>query len=119
VNDIEALAAALDHAEAQAMTAGDSARLAEIYDDRLVVTPPGGPPADKATVLRLVSEGMLSYRAVERAVERVAQGDELLVSVGCEHVVTLDGAEADRRYTHVWVRSGERWRLLARHASPA
>lgn len=112
------LAAILDEREAEAMGGGDALALASIWSDRLIVTPPGGLQADKTAALQLVKEGLLSYRAVERAPERVADHGDVLVSVGTERVSPSDGETEVRRYTHVWVLESKSWRLLARHASP-
>lgn len=112
------LAAALDAEEAEAMAGADALALAALWSDRLIVTPPGGPRAEKATALRLVEGGSLSYRAVERAPERIADHGDVLVSMGTEKVSPSTGETQVRRYTHVWARESKTWRLLARHASP-
>jgi ketosteroid isomerase-like protein len=115
--DNEELAADLDRQEAQAMRDRDLVALSALYSDRLVVTPPGGPVADKATVLRLVETGALAYGSVQRSAEHILDCGGLLVTVGRERVTTSGARPQSRRYSHVWAEEAGAWRLLTRHAS--
>jgi ketosteroid isomerase-like protein len=115
--DAAARAAELDRREAGAMASSDTAPLAAIWSDRLVVTPPSGPPVGKPAVLELVERGLLAHREVVREVEHVIDQGTVLVSVGLERVVPGEGLPQGRRYTHVWGRESGSWRLVARHAS--
>jgi ketosteroid isomerase-like protein len=112
------LAADLDRREALAMQDRDHVALAALYSDRLLVTPPAGPVADKATVLRLLETGVLVYDTVERSPEHVLDCGGQLVAIGSEEVTAGTQLQV-RRYTHVWADEGGTWRLLARHASAA
>jgi ketosteroid isomerase-like protein len=116
--DIKDLAADLDRQEAQAMQQRDLVALTALYSDRLLVTPPGGPVADKATVLRLVETGVLAYAEVRRNAEHVLDCGGLLVVMGSEEVIAAGHPLQARRYTHVWTDEAGIWRLLARHAGP-
>jgi catechol 2,3-dioxygenase-like lactoylglutathione lyase family enzyme len=107
----------LDRAEAAAMVAGAHGALATLWSAQLRITPPGGPTVDRSTALDLVEQGILVYRRVDRQVEHVLDQGEVLVSIGREDVVPQSGEPSSRRYTHVWAREEETWRLVARHAS--
>lgn len=110
-------AAELDRQEADAMVAGDLPALTALWSERLVVTPPAGSPADKTVALQLVERGILAYREVVRIAERVVDPGEVLVSLGSERVIPSTGEALHRRFTHVWVREAEGWKLVVRHAS--
>jgi ketosteroid isomerase-like protein len=114
---VDELAERLDTAEAQARIAPDLDALAELWADDLVITTPAGTSADKEAALRLVESGVLSFHEVERERDHVIRRDDLLITVGYEHVRTAHDRRT-HRYTHVWAESEGRWRLLARHASP-
>jgi catechol 2,3-dioxygenase-like lactoylglutathione lyase family enzyme len=109
--------AELDRAEAAAMVAGACGALATLWSAQLRITPPGGPAVDRSTALDLVEQGILAYRRVDREVEHVLDQGDVLVSIGREDVVPTSGEPSSRRYTHVWAREDDTWRLVARHAS--
>ncbi len=96
----------------------DVEALATIWGDQLVVTPPGGAPADRDTALGLVEKGVLAYQDVSREVDHVIVAGAVMVSLGRESVVEMGTKERQvRRYTHVWLGRDDDWRLISRHAS--
>lgn len=110
----------LDQREARAMVEADVATLRTIWDDRLIITPPGTAPADKDTALHLVAEGVLAYRVVRREIDHVVGLEGVMLTMGRESVSPVAGGGPQiRRYTHVWIDDDGDWRLVARHASPA
>ena len=121
---IEAEARDLDQREFDAVQRGDLATLRLLWSDDFVVTPPDNAPKDKATVLGLIERGQVAYSETARITEQVVVRDAVVVTVGHELVVpTGDRPDAGqrllRRYTHVWVREPDGWRLIARHANVA
>lgn len=69
-----------------------------------------------------VRSGRLRYTAFDRRCEVIRAYQDTVVIMGYERVTpTADspggGLCIERRFTHVWLRRAEGWRLTARHAN--
>jgi hypothetical protein len=113
---------ALDAEEASAMLAGNVTELDRLWSPDFAVNAPDNTVKAKSQVLEAVRDGRIRYSGFERTVERVDLRGEVAISMGGEVVVPKGdrpdaGQTLTRRYTHVWLRSGGRWTLVARHAN--
>jgi ketosteroid isomerase-like protein len=117
--NLEETARALDARELEAILRQDVASLARIWSEDYIVTAPDNVARDRAAVFDLVERRMIDYTETHRVVEHVRMRDGLAVSLGEETFVPAGDAPAPlhRRFTHVWVRDPEGWRLLVRHAN--
>jgi hypothetical protein len=64
----------------------------------------------------------LTYSAFSRKIEKIVFRGGIAIVMGSETVVpsgTSDdvGKEIRRRFTNIWVKSGGKWKMLARHAN--
>lgn len=112
----------LDQREAEAMAAGDADALQLLWHDDLVVNNPFNVVVTGSQVLERVRGGQLAYRHFERIQEATRVHGDTAVTMGHEVVQPADGTPlagetVTRRYTHVWLWCGDRWRLVGRHAS--
>jgi ketosteroid isomerase-like protein len=103
------------------MLAGDLDRLEQLWDDGLIMNTASNAIVTKPDVLRLLQAGQI-YRSLDRTTEIVRVIGEITIVMGQEVVVPSSGTPGGgetitRRYTHVWVRHKDQWRLAARHAS--
>jgi ketosteroid isomerase-like protein len=109
---------ALDREASRAFVDRDLARLDALFSDSLLVNSPILRVNDKRTVLELLGRGVISHHSVEVEVEAVRSHGDTVVVMGAETVRdTPDSAVLRRRYTNVWRREGNTWRLFIRHAN--
>ena len=102
------------------MLAGDTERLRSLWDDDYIVNNPFNVVVTRSQVLEMVQGGQIAYTSFERTVEATRVTGDVAVTMG--HEVVVPKGETDpvtRRYTHVWLRGGGAWQLVARHASVA
>lgn len=110
----------LDQQEAAAVLAGDFEALALLWAADMVVNNPFDRIVPAAT--GPVRTGRLRYTAFERRHEAIRAHRDTVIVMGYECVTpTADsprgGLRIERRFTHVWIRRVEGWRLAARHAN--
>ncbi|HLP03541.1 MAG TPA: nuclear transport factor 2 family protein [Opitutaceae bacterium] len=111
----------LEGREVQAVLARDGATLEELWDRNFVVHNPEGRivPAGATVLARPVFQG--ARASFVRNVESIVVQGDVAISMGSETVVPIvegrPGPEIKRRYTNVWMRKGDSWKLVARHAN--
>jgi ketosteroid isomerase-like protein len=117
----------LDRVEAVAILAGDADALDEIFaDDFIVNNLPLSTVVSRDFVLEWVRGGGFAYRSFVRTPEAVHVIGDTAITMGREVAVSSEGnpfagegETVTSRYTHVWIRRDDRWRLVARQASIA
>jgi hypothetical protein len=104
----------------QAQLTGDLAVLDRLLDDQLVFTAIDGTLASKADDLSLHRSGRLRITRVDPLDRRLLHlGATSVVSVRMDAEAVMDGVPvtAVLRYTRVWHKRPEGWRLVAGHMS--
>ncbi|HET7598658.1 MAG TPA: nuclear transport factor 2 family protein [Gemmatimonadales bacterium] len=104
----------------QAQLGNDTAALSRLLDDDLVFTGPDGAIYDKDDDLHAHHERWLRLTRLEPSDERIQQfGAIAVVSVRMEMAGSFKGAPfaGPYRYTRVWCRRREGWRVVAGHVS--
>jgi hypothetical protein len=66
--------------------------------------------------------GLIRYSRLERNVEELMVHEHVVVTLGHEVTMPVEGApmagqQVVRRFTNVWVRENDQWRMFSRHAS--
>lgn len=108
----------LEEAGREAFLARDVARLDALWSDALQVNSPINRVHSKQQVLALLQVGVIAHTALEATVDSLVRHGDLVVVMGSERVVDDPAAPPiHRRYTNVWRREGEAWRLFVRHAN--
>ena len=108
----------LEEAGRAAFLARDIARLDALWSDALQVNSPINRVHSKQQVLALLQGGVIAHTALDATVDSLVRHDDLVVVMGSERVVDDPAAPPiQRRYTNVWRREGEAWRLFLRHAN--
>ena len=121
MTDAEAIIEELDSEEAAAFLRGDAERLRHLWSPDLVVNAPHNRlMADREAMLAAVASGRLRHAELHRTVEAVRLHGDIAISMGSETVRDEQGPLAGdphrRRYTNIWRRDGDGWRIIARHA---
>jgi ketosteroid isomerase-like protein len=104
----------------QAQLTGDVATLDRLLDDGLVFTSFDGTLASKSDDLALHRSGRLRITRMEPVDRHIVHlGTTSVVSVLMNAAAIVDGAPvtADMRYTRVWHKRPEGWRVVAGHMS--
>jgi len=113
---------AFEEALRKAQLSGDVAALDRLLDDRLLFTNLDGTLASKIDDLSLHRSGRLRITKMDPVERQLLHlGDASVVSVRMQAEAVIDGAPvaATLRYTRVWHRGPQGWRLVAGHMSAA
>jgi hypothetical protein len=112
----------LEKAETVAFLKNDFEALDRIWHSRFKVNTPINRILDTSDIQGAMKAGSISYSLLERHIEELLIQDNIVISLGYELTMPADqapmaGQRVSRRYTNVWVKENEGWRMLARHAS--
>ena len=120
---VEAKVRALDNEERIAALNRDTTALARLWSDQFVANGPNNRVvADKRALLA----ALVPRSSYERQIEFVRVDGEFAFIMGLETLVAVKdapgvglvaGQPTRRRFTNVWKREGNTWRLYARHAN--
>ena len=113
----------LDQAAAKAILERDEAAI-DIYFAPNAVTnnPRSGLTYGNEGVKTLMRSGVINYASFERTIEHVELHGNTAVVMGNENfqMAAKDGKPGQiikRRYTNIWMKSGSKWKIIARHAN--
>jgi len=122
-SDAESIIRALEQKELQAVLTKDTATLRTLWSEQLTVNAPvnrvvqGG----KNTLDRPVVT-QLNYTSFVRNIEHVLVNGNVAITMGNEVVVEkgtdeTPGRTINRRYTNIWQKEDNAWKMVARHAN--
>jgi ketosteroid isomerase-like protein len=111
----------LDQMQARAWVARDQAALEQLWSPEFVLNAPSNQIRTREGVFREMRTPRLRESVpMERTLERVTPFGDIMISMGVEHHGPKNGPAANpvrtQRYTNVWGREGDTWRIIARHA---
>ena len=110
--------AALEHAANDAFVARDLARLDQLFSDALIVNSPINVVSDKRKVLDLLGRRIIGHVSSTIEHEVMRRDGDLVVVMGADAVRNSESEPLlRRRFTNVWRREGDHWRLFVRHAN--
>ena len=105
----------------RAMCEGDIATLDSLLGDSLVYTHSSASTDSKASYMAAFRAKKWIYQRVERPVEEIQVfGDFAVVTGRAEIEVSIDGRprRLNSRYTDVWVKGQNGWRMVAWQSTP-
>ncbi|GAA3896243.1 hypothetical protein GCM10022276_14050 [Sphingomonas limnosediminicola] len=117
---------AADAQQRLAVASKDIIAIGRISDPHLRVNAPNNRILTREDLMRMVASGEIRNEVFERTPEDVVITGDVGVVMGHEVVVPAAASEQarmygrktlNRRYTNVYIRTGEGWRHLARHAN--
>lgn len=118
MSDIEAALAAQEERRIAAVTAGDIEGLAELLSDELIYVHNNGLQETKTEYLATAAK--IDYRAFEPSEVTIRSYDDVGIVNGRAAIeVEFQGREMAMqvRYTAVYRREGDTWRMISWHAS--
>lgn len=113
----------LDLAHAKAIFTSDALALDSLMDNDVTVNHPANKIVkEKKELLSLIKQGTIRYTAFERSPETFLFFKDVVVVMGTETVVPAAsapnaGKTIQRRYTNVWMKKSNQWKLCVRHAN--
>jgi hypothetical protein len=111
-----------EKAETVAMLNDDYSTLDNIWHPEFTVNTPLNRILKTADIQGAMKAGLIKYSLLERNIEEILIHDNVVVTLGNEVTVPIDnapmaGQKTIRRYTNIWVRENNEWKLFSRHAS--
>jgi ketosteroid isomerase-like protein len=112
--------AAVERDANRAFVGRDYETLDRLWAEDLVVNSPINRINDKRTILDLLRKGIVGHVLCEISPELVRRDGDLVVVMGSDRVQDKpDTPVLTRRYTNVWRKETDGWRLYLRHANIA
>jgi ketosteroid isomerase-like protein len=124
----EATVRALDEQARIAALTRDVAALERLWSDQLVVNAPNNQVVigKRAVIDDFVHAGVINFSSFERQIEFIRIDGDFATTMGVETVRPVTDAPASglkagqqiqRRFTNIWRREQDTWRLFIRHAN--
>jgi ketosteroid isomerase-like protein len=113
----------LEEQERQAVLQQDFAALERLWAEEFIVNNPQNQISpSRDTVLALVQRGLIRYAAFERRIESIRFNTDIAIVMGAETVEPVGdapraGGTVERRFTNIWRKQADTWRMIARHAN--
>lgn len=109
---------AVEEAANTAFLERDLARLDELFSDELLVNSPINIVNTKPKLLELLGAGVIGHVSSAFKHELIRRDGDLVIVMGSDTVKdTPSEPSLRRRFTNIWRKEGDRWRLYIRHAN--
>jgi len=96
----------------------DLEQLDHLFSDELLVNSPINRINDKKKLLELLGTGVIGHVSSELRHELMRRDGDLVIVMGADEVKSSPSEPTlHRRFTNVWRKEGDRWRLYIRHAN--
>ena len=122
-SDEEAAIRSLDERTRAGVLRRDTAALLDLWSEHFVVNAPANRVVpNRRAVFDLIRQGIIHYSSFDATIEHLRVDGDLAIVMGAETVrpigkAPLSGQTVKRRFTHVWRKGDDGWRLIARHAN--
>ena len=118
----EAVIRRLENAEREAILKGDTTMLYQLMSSKIVVQNPENAIVGFRQIISRVKTGKINYASFERIIEKITfisntsivMGKEVLVPQGSSQNA---GKTITRRFTNIWMKEKDAWKLVARQAT--
>jgi hypothetical protein len=113
----------LEQLEAKAVLTGDTLTLfKQIWAPEFIVNNPANMVVTKQQVTALIRTGKLDYESFERIIERISVIGNTAIVMGREEIKAEGGTDHTgkrviRRYTNIWMKRDNAWKLVGRQAT--
>jgi hypothetical protein len=111
----------LENLEMKAVTQGDTARLFQLWSTDLIVTNPDNSIKDFSAIKKDLLENKPLESPFNRVIENITLNENVAVVMGYETPTVNSPKKSEgiivRRYTNIWMKDGNVWKLTARQAS--
>lgn len=101
----------------KAMVAADVPTLEQLLDDRLVYTHSNASVDSKSSLIESIKTRR-QYQKIEPSHQEFRVFGDAAVATGQARIELNGGRTLDLRYTDVWVKAGDGWRMVAWQSTP-
>ena len=118
----EATLRKLENSEREAILKSDTVTLTKLMSPRVVVQNPENAIVKFSQIMGRVKSGKINYASFDRVIEHISIIENIAIVMG-EEIIVPQGVTANagktvtRRFTNIWMRDKEDWRLTARQAT--
>lgn len=124
-SEIETEIQLLEQKTVNAILSSDTSLLKQLWDPQFMVnTPRNTLSENRDSVFVIQRRGWIDYSSFIRIIERMLIEENTVITMGHESFIAktdIPGAKAGqpvkRRFTNVWMKKGQEWVTIARHAS--
>jgi hypothetical protein len=118
----EAVIRRLENAEREAILKGDTTILYQLMSSRIVVQNPENAIVGFRQIINRVKTGKINYASFERLIEKITFIDNTSIVMGKEVLIPQGstqnaGKNITRRFTNIWMKEKDVWKLIARQAT--
>jgi hypothetical protein len=108
--------------ERQAILKSDTVKLSQLMSRQIIVQNPENAIVGFQQIVNRIETGKINYASFERRIDNIAFINGIAVVMGVETLIpqgdTIDaGKKIERRFTNVWTKEREGWKLTARQAT--
>ncbi len=115
----------LEQRETQAVLKGDTVTLfGKLWAPELIVNNPANVVITRPDVAALIKAGKINYESFERIIEKISIIGNTAIVMGREEikpqgVTDNTGKKVTRRFTNIWMKRKDNWKLVGRQATIA
>ena len=118
----EAVIRRLENAEREAILKGDTTMLYQLMSSKIVVQNPENAIVGFRQIISRVKTGKINYASFERLIEKITFIDNTSIVMGKEVLIPQGssqnaGKTITRRFTNIWMKEKDAWKLVARQAT--
>ena len=112
----------LEDAEREAILKGDTTQLYILMSKKIVVQNPENNIVGFRQIMDRIRGGKINYSSFERRIDNIALLNGIAVVMGLETLIPQGttqnaGKTVKRRFTNVWTKENDAWKLSARQAT--
>jgi hypothetical protein len=112
----------LEKRETTAFLANDYETLDKLWHPEFTVNTPLNRILKTADIQGAMKAGLIKYSLLERNIEEILVHEGAVITLGNEVTIPAEnapmaGQRITRRFTNIWVKQNDEWRMLSRHAS--
>ncbi len=112
----------LENEEREAILKGDTMKLSQLMSFKIVVQNPENAIVGFKQIIDRVKTGKINYASFERLIEKVTLFNNTSIVMGQEVLIPQGstqntGKTITRRFTNVWMKEKNTWKLTARQAT--
>jgi ketosteroid isomerase-like protein len=117
-----ALIRRLEDVEREAILKGDTTQLYKLMSKKIVVQNPENAIVGFPQIMDRIKKGKINYSVFERKIDNIAFVNNIAIVMGLETVMLKSdtqnaGKSIKRRFTNIWTKENDDWKLTARQAT--
>jgi hypothetical protein len=112
----------LEYQEREAILKGDTIMLSILWSQQIVIHNPENKIVNFNKVKERIRTGKINYASFDRVIENIEVVDNIGIVMGKEIIHPQGSADnsgkiVTRRFTNIWKKDGNSWKLIARQAT--